>query len=75
MTSRNGLPCPRCGGSGRVPDDRVLGAVMRAKRTAADLSLRDMAKRTGVTASYLCDLELGRRQWGAKQRAMYENAL
>lgn len=38
-----------------------FGANLRAHREAAGLSLRQLAKRVGRSASYLCDLELGRR--------------
>ena len=71
----NTLPCPRCDGTGRVPDDRVMGAAMLKRREKAGLSLRDMAARTGLSPSYLSDLEVGRRQWGKKQRTAYEEAL
>ena len=72
---RDGRPCPRCDGTGRVPDDRILGAKMRARREATGLSLRDLAKRCGWSAAYVSDLELGRRGWGKKQRTRYEAAL
>ena len=70
-----GLVCPRCGGTGRLPDDRVMGAQMRERRQRAGLSLRALAKRLGLTASYLSDLERGRRHWSAKNVKRYADAL
>jgi transcriptional regulator with XRE-family HTH domain len=36
-----------------------LGALLRAQRIAADLSLRDLAERTNVSNAYLSQLERG----------------
>jgi len=68
-------PCPRCDGTGRIPDDRALGQHMRVRRERTGLSLRDMAKRCGWSAAYVSDLELGRRSWGPKQTKRYTEAL
>lgn len=38
-----------------------LGDVLREARVAADLSLRDLAKRLGITPSYISDIENDRR--------------
>ena len=38
------------------------GGSLRKRRTQAAVSLRDMAKRTGITAAYLCDIEYNRRR-------------
>ncbi len=48
---------------------------MRRRRIAKGMTLRDLARRLGLTASYLCDLELGRRRWTATNLARYENGL
>ena len=37
----------------------ALGALLRAQRMAADLSLRDLAERTNVSNAYLSQLERG----------------
>lgn len=55
------------------PDDRAIGEQMRARRKAAGLSLRELAKRVKRTASYLCDLELGRRRWSSAKIQWYED--
>lgn len=36
---------------------------MRRLRQNKGISLRDMAKRLSISAPYLSDLELGRRDW------------
>jgi transcriptional regulator with XRE-family HTH domain len=37
----------------------ALGALLRAQRTAADLSLRELSERTNVSNAYLSQLERG----------------
>jgi transcriptional regulator with XRE-family HTH domain len=37
----------------------TLGALLRAQRVAADLSLRELAERTNVSNAYLSELERG----------------
>ena len=75
MTKRDTLPCPRCNGTGRLPDDRVMGAAMRKRRERAGLSLRELARRLKLSAPYLSDLEVGRRHWNAKNIKRYTDAL
>lgn len=53
--------CPRCNGSGQIPDPGFTGQALRQKRAAAKLSLRQLAKHSNISAAYLSDLELGRR--------------
>lgn len=43
-----------------------LGETMRQIRKSAGITLRDQALSIGVSASYLSDLELGRRLWTKK---------
>lgn len=42
-------------------DGRRLGDVLREARVAADLTLRDLAKRLSLSASYISDIENERR--------------
>ncbi len=39
----------------------TFGQSLRACRQAADLSLRELARRCKISAAYLSDMELGRR--------------
>ena len=67
--------CPRCGGSGKVMDDKKIGALMRDIRKKAGVSLRAVALQLGLSAAYVCDLELGRRGWNAEKRKKYREAV
>lgn len=40
---------------------KTLGEFIRDKRDAADVSLRELARQIGITAPFLSDIELGRR--------------
>jgi transcriptional regulator with XRE-family HTH domain len=62
-------PADRAGGddvrmSSALPEStlRTLGAVLRARRLAKGLSLRDLSSRTGVSNAYLSELERGRHE-------------
>ena len=52
-----------------VTDDLETGRRAREARQKAKLSLREVARRMGVSAPYVSDLELGRRGWDI-QRAI-----
>jgi predicted transcriptional regulator len=73
-----GIPervCPQCGGSGTVCDPAQIGLRMKTAREAAGISGREMARRMGYSAMYVCDLEHGRRDWKAKLIESYVRAL
>lgn len=53
------VPCPKCGGKGQLR--RADPAWLRAQRLRHKVGLRAFAKRLGVSAAYLCDVEYGRR--------------
>jgi transcriptional regulator with XRE-family HTH domain len=40
----------------------ALGAVLRAQRVAAELSLRDLSARTNISNAYLSELERGKHE-------------
>lgn len=69
------LPCDKCDGTGQLPDDRKLGRQMRVARQRGPQSLRDVATYLGFSASYVCDLELGRRRWHPELVKNYLNAI
>lgn len=64
------VPCPRCRGAGHVAE--VEPVALRAWRVASGLSQRELARRLGYSAAYLCDLENGRRRITPKIVAGYE---
>lgn len=55
------LRCGTCGGTGKV--DCIPGDQMRSMREDAGISIREMARRIGISPMYLSDLELGRRRF------------
>lgn len=62
-------PCPQCG----TPRSVINGAWLRERRVAAGFTLRDFAKRVGVSAPYICDIERNRRNCLPAMRDAYEN--
>lgn len=62
------IPCSTCG----APRKRVNGAWLREQREKAGLSLRDMGKKIGLSAAYLCDIEWNRRNCPEKALKVYE---
>lgn len=73
MTAKR--PCRKCGGTGKEIDPAGVGLIMRKSRIKANVSLRDMAKRMDISAPYLSDLELGRRDWTEEKIALFKKAL
>lgn len=69
------MQCPRCSGSGFIPDPRHQGSRARALRREAALSLREIARRMDLSAGYISDLELGRRGWNDELMKRYIKAL
>ncbi len=68
-------PCTRCGGTGLEFDHRAIGTELRHIRELKGMSLRDVASRMSLTASYISDLELGRRNWSATLISRYKSAV
>jgi len=62
-------PCPHCG----TPQSVINGQWLRDVRKAAGLTLREMAKRVGVSPAYICDIEHNRRNCLPAMRDAYEN--
>lgn len=60
--------CPTCG----TPRSVVNGEWLRFVRKGAGLTLRQFAERAGVSAPYICDIELNRRNCLPEMRARYE---
>jgi len=44
----------------------ATGAAFRKQRMARKLSIRDLGAALDLSASYICDLENGKRQWNQK---------
>lgn len=58
-----------------VVDSIATGALARRTRQTLDLSLREVARRMGVSAPFVSDLERGRRNWTLSLVTRYKNAL
>lgn len=69
------IPCKHCNGTGKVPDQRALGEEMRKRRESLGYSLREAAFRMSISAPYLSDLELGRRNWNEAIRKAFLKAV
>ena len=59
----------------QVTDDVQTGKNARAAREQARLSLREVARRLGVSPAYVCDLEKGRRPWNMQRAVRYATAV
>jgi transcriptional regulator with XRE-family HTH domain len=56
-------------------DHVATGEVARILRKRCRKSLRSVAKKLKVSAAYLSDLELGKRNWNAERLIQFEKAL
>lgn len=66
--------CPMCRGEGwiyRAP----IGRTLRAQREDAGITMRTLAKRLGISPTYLSDLENDRRRWDGKLVNRYQHAI
>ena len=48
-----------------VIDQHATGEAVWTERKSRRLTLRECGRKLGVSASYVCDLENGRRNWGS----------
>lgn len=64
-------PCPTCGTPRKVA--HYAGADLRKVREGSGLSIRRLAETGGLSASYISDVELGRRRATPAVVALYES--
>lgn len=55
--------CSVCRGTGKIPDSKKMGPILKAERIKADVAQNQVAKLLNVKPSFLCDLEKGFRTW------------
>lgn len=55
--------CPRCNGTGNVPDPLELGQTLKKMRIEAGISQARLAGAMKISPAHLCDLEQGKRGW------------
>jgi hypothetical protein len=60
------IPCPRCNGSGKEPDFKLLGGLLKVWREKKQIGLREMARRMDMDPGYLCRLEYGNSERGER---------
>lgn len=75
MRKMKTIACPKCKGSGALPDPRDEGAQFRQRRMEAGLNLTRMAEAMGISAPYLSDLENGNRAWTDGMRTLFDSAM
>ena len=68
------MNCKHCAGTGVEPDNAAIGAAMRGIRIASHQTLRNVAATMEISATYLSDLELGRRNWNHDILAKFQRA-
>jgi len=66
--------CPKCNGKGwiyRAP----IGRKLREQRKDAGITMRALAKKLGISPTYLSDLENDRRGWDGRFVNRYQHAI
>lgn len=69
------LPCPKCEGAGTLPNPAKVGPELRLVRKQARISLRQLGAQMGLSATYIKDLEHGRKAWTASLIDRYQEAV
>lgn len=67
--------CEHCEGTGKVPRQYDTGRDMARRRDAAGIGLRQLARTLKLSATYVGDLEKGRREWTMALVRKYLNGL
>lgn len=67
--------CTHCLGAGTEPELKNIGLKLRKERRTKDIPIQMVAKRMGVTVSYVTFLELGKRAWTTALKEKYQAAL
>lgn len=66
MGKKKTTACHCCSGSGREQDDAEIGKRFAAIRKSNGMSLREAARRMGISHTYLSQLEQGHRRWSRR---------
>jgi transcriptional regulator with XRE-family HTH domain len=53
----------------------LVGSILRQEREEAGIGLNEMARRLGLNASYLSDMERGNRHWTLDRVEAFRNEL
>ena len=66
-------PCHCCAGSGEETDDVKTGRALSGIRLRAGITLREHARRMGISHTYLWQLENGKRSWTTELKKNYSD--
>jgi len=67
--------CPRCKGSGKIPNPKTIGAELLKLRTDAGLTRESVRREMKVSGVYLFDVENGAKGITAERVAQYKAAV
>lgn len=62
-------------GTRPIIDHVETGMKIRMHRYSKGVTMEEAARRMGISDSYLCDLELGRRHWSEELVHRYQEAV
>jgi transcriptional regulator with XRE-family HTH domain len=70
------MKCPRCKGSGEVPEEQIcFGDLLRSRREDLRMTQEELASKVGLSRSQIANLEVGRRDTSVKMLAVFAQAL
>lgn len=67
--------CSHCNGSGQDIDDEATGRNVKEMRQSYNCGLRELSRAVGWSATYLSDLEKGKRKWTEPKMERYMTAM
>lgn len=67
--------CPKCNGTGRLPDWSKIGRKWRKSRRDRDLTQRQIAQQLGYSVAYISMLEKGQKAWTSRMEFRYLAAI
>ncbi len=63
MSESGVVNCKHCEGTGQKQNNKRVGAQLKKARIDAGIGMRSMADSMRLSHSYVCLLEMGRRNW------------
>ena len=67
--------CPKCNGTGKLPDRHAIGCQFKRKRQKKGYTLSKVSNLTGISRAQLCKLENGQKEWRQDHIDAYKKAL
>lgn len=69
------VKCPKCRGTGLVPNQYALALERRSARMRAHITMTEVAEKMGITCCHLSLLERGKRNWSPEMTMRHEEAI